>query len=333
MTAVESRSPADIPLHIRNEAAAWIMQLHAADRTPSADSALRNWLSQSKTHREAFEIASDLWNAGATLPVSTIGRIARSGPRERLSPRRAWLAAAALACCALVAEFVYQSRDRSLTTVVGEQRSMTLEDGTHVTLNTATRLKLAYESSVRQVVLESGEALFEVAKDPHRPFVVTVADREVTALGTSFIVRHENERTAVTLVEGKVIVASRGSSAGNARDAGRAITILQPGERLTFDAHAHPTLDRPALEKVRAWERRQAAFQNTSLLDAIEEMNRYSKKKLVIGDSTAAAVRVSGIFRVGESEIFALALRNTYPLRIAEQGDSLVIYGMPEGNP
>ncbi len=327
MKTSEKRTSCDIPLHIRNEAAAWIMQLHASDRSANADDALREWLAQSAAHREAFEAASDMWNAGATLPVSVIGRMARADRRPAPVWRRPVPIAATFVFAAILAGVAYRSGGSALTTGVGEQRTLSLEDGTRVTLNTATRLKVAFGDRARRVSLESGEALFDVARNPDRPFVVSVAGHEVTALGTSFVVRYEHARTEVTLMEGKVSVAPLSSGKADGGDAHSGATVLQPGERLTLAEYAQPKLDRPALDRVTAWKRGQAAFQNTPLPAAIEEMNRYSKRKLVIGDDAAAAVRVSGIFRVGESETFALALVNTYPLKTAEQGDVLLIYG------
>src|SRR5690606_28626324 len=100
-------------------------------------------------------------------------------------------------------------------TGVGEQRTVTLEDGSRVSLNTATRLSLHFDRGVRRVRLQSGEALFEVARDPGRPFVVESGDRQVRALGTAFIVRRDAGRIAVTLMEGSVEVAPVGGTAGD----------------------------------------------------------------------------------------------------------------------
>jgi transmembrane sensor len=327
MKTSEPHDPMSIPLTIRNEAAAWIMQLNAPDRTANTNAALRIWLAQGAVHREAFETAIDMWNAASTLPVSVAGRIAQQGIPERGSAQRPWLMAAAVAfvCLGTAAGIVNHFRDPSLATTVGEQRTLTLKDGTRVTLNTETRLTIAYDEKERRIDLDSGEAFFEVAKNVQRPFIVTVADRQVTALGTSFIVRHDDERTAVTLVEGKVSVAPLASSPARMPRSEMPITILEPGERLTINSHTPAQLDRPQLAKITAWKRGQAAFQNTPLPEAIAEMNRYSSKKLVIADASAAAVRVSGIFRVGESQIFALALANTYPLSTVEQGDTIKI--------
>ncbi len=128
----------------------------------------------------------------------------RDFPLEHFSRRLLVIATLALFCVGLG---IYGFLNRSIVrTSVGEQRVMTLEDGTRVVLNTATRISVQYDRSARRVRLESGEALFEVAKRPEWPFVVTVGERQVTALGTSFVVRRDAELAAVTLVEGKVVI-------------------------------------------------------------------------------------------------------------------------------
>jgi len=317
------RNSTDIPLHIRNEAAAWIMQLHALDRTPNTDAALRRWLAQSAGHREAFEIASDMWNAAGTLPVSILGRLSRkpSWPYQMWRMPLFASVAAVLVCLVVAVVAVYRLHGSELTTAVGEQRTLMLEDGTRVALNTATNIAVAYDKRARRLTLESGEALFEVARDPQRPFIVKVANREVTALGTSFVIRRDDAKVSVTLVEGKVSVADLQGP----RLEPIPIEVLSPGERLTFTKETSSVIDRPSVERVTAWRTGHVAFIDTPLSDAIREMNRYTRNKLVLGDAAAAAVRVSGIFRVGESADFALALSNTYALKAVREGDSFVI--------
>ena len=113
---------------------------------------------------------------------------------------------AAAALVALVVGGVLYWRSLGITTELGEQRNLTLSDGTRVALNTATKIRVRYDNAARRVELERGEALFEVAKVPARPFVVIAGGRRVTAVGTSFVVRRDNEEVAVTLLEGKVTV-------------------------------------------------------------------------------------------------------------------------------
>ena len=139
--------------------------------------------------------------------------------------------------------------DSGLVTKVGEQRTITLEDGTRVSLNTATRIRVDYDQAARRVWLVKGEALFEVAKRPQWPFIVTVGNREVVAVGTSFVVRRDGEGDmVVTLVEGKVAVSQVPGSQSGSLDAGAGAVFLNPGYRLTFAGSAEPKLDRPAVE-------------------------------------------------------------------------------------
>src|ERR1700730_8306871 len=113
----------------------------------------------------------------------------------------------AVAGLAVLGTIFYLHSD-AVVTAVGEQRTLTLEDGTRVYLNTNSRAIVHYDKKLRQVNLEKGEALFEVAKRPDWPFVVTAGDRQVTALGTAFIVRRGGKDFAVTLLEGKGTASS-----------------------------------------------------------------------------------------------------------------------------
>jgi len=153
------------------------------------------------------------------------------------------------------------------------------------------------------------------------PFVVTAGDREVTALGTAFLVRRDEQRIAVTLVEGKVAVASSAASQP---------ALLTPGERLTFTHDRRPgKLDHPAVEKLTAWQRGKVPIDNLSLADAVAEMNRYSVVQLAIERPEAAQLRVSGIFSVGDSLSFARAVSQSYGLKVEEEPRRVVLSGLP----
>jgi transmembrane sensor len=197
------------------------------------------------------------------------------------------------------------------------------------------------------VRLQAGEALFEVARDASRPFVVESGGREVRALGTSFIVRREAGQLAVILMEGKVRVApttgshSDGSGTrtfqvtGQQSASGRADSVmadaaasivLVPGQRLMVtDSADQATVDRPRLEPLTAWQRGLVALDYTPLSEAIAEMNRYSDVKLVIDDPRIGSARISGVFRAGDSSSFALAVAKTHGLRLVEQGRQITL--------
>jgi transmembrane sensor len=213
----------------------------------------------------------------------------------------------------------WAEHESSITTAVGEQRSLTLTDGTRIYLNTDTRLFVHETERQRRVQLESGEALFDVAQDPQRPFVVTAGNREIMALGTSFVIRRDPRQLVVTLMEGKVAVTADGART----QAGA--TVMTPGQRITFTERAVPRLDAPTLETVTAWRRGEVVLDRTRLQDAVSEMNRYSAVKLRIDDPRVENILVSGIFRAGDSARFARAVAETYHLSVEEERQVIVI--------
>jgi transmembrane sensor len=230
--------------------------------------------------------------------------------------------AAAILVAVGIAIFV---RYEGVVTRVGEHRLLVLEDGTRVSLNTATRVVVRYDKHARRIELKRGEAFFDVAKRSNWPFIVQAGDREVHAVGTAFAVRRERDRIAITLIGGKVTVTA-GESRGE-------LFALAPGQRLTFDAHKAPAMDAPSLETVIAWRRGEVVFDDTPLSVAVAEMNRYSETRLIVERVAAAEVPISGLFQAGDSVNFANAIARAYGLRISARHDEIVIGGVPQTAP
>jgi transmembrane sensor len=319
----------------RAEAAAWIARLHGPNRSPDVEAGFRRWLAEDPERAAAFEFMTETWEKSGALRRRPFERAAsRELPGFRISFSRAALAAAAIAVLAVVGTFVYLRQD-GVVTGIGEQRTLALHDGTRVHLNTDTQVIERFDAHVRRVELTKGEALFEVARDPDRPFIVVAGGHQVRALGTAFVVRNEASRVAVTLVEGKVTVSSAAEARSTAspQEASRQpdTFTLEPGERLIFAGTRAPQLDQPSIEKVTAWQRGQVALDNTPLADAVAEMNRYSTTRLVIADAAAAAIRISGVFRAGDQENFAIAVSRTYHLEMRNTADEIVIAGSAGG--
>jgi transmembrane sensor len=108
---------------------------------------------------------------------------------------------------------------------------------------------------------------------------------------------------------------------------GEGVFTLTPGERLIIEGRQAPQVDRPSLDSVTAWQRGQIALDSTPLADAVAEMNRYSTIRLVVEDPRAAAIRISGVFRVGASEDFAQAVVRTYHLQLRSDSHGIVLVG------
>ncbi|WP_448664235.1 FecR family protein [Sphingomonas sp. CJ20] len=314
------------------EAAAWVARLSAPDRNTATDAALKGWLHADAAHRDAFERATEIW---AILPGAALycADAERSRPAARLRSRRAIpqstrgrFAAAAIAASLLLAvslgvrTYVFD-RPVEYATRIGEQKVTTLSDGTRIALNTDSEVEVAYHPDERRVRLERGEAMFEVAPNPARPFIVSAGDKQVRAVGTSFIVRRTAQGVVVTLIQGKVAITDTGAR----RASPLPPTILAPGERLTATEDAPSVVDQPSIESATAWRRGQAVFNDLPLAQAVAEINRYGGPRVTVDDPRVAALRVSGVFATNDTAEFAAAIAALHGLRVERGGQSLKI--------
>jgi len=321
--------PADVPTarSARAEAAAWIVRLHGPHRSPELEAAFRAWLAAHPENGKQFERVTETWDAGASLPSEGMPRVPEWREPRRL---RRWTPAAALLpllVCGLAAWGAwFLWAEPTYTTGVGEQRVVRLDDGTRVSLNSGTRMRIDYDDRQRRVMLEGGEAYFDVAHDPVRPFTVTAGDREVRAIGTVFVIRYDDTQTAVTLLEGKIAIFLPATPGNEAEQSHRPAAqkspdelILTPGERVTIHPGRAPEVDVPRMEAVVAWRQGEVVLDGTVMADAVAELNRYDKTQLVIDDPRIAALKISGIYQAGNSEEFARAMAKLYDFDILEQ--------------
>jgi len=321
---------------IAAEAAVWLVSLHGPDRNRAMEDEFRAWQAKSPAHGEAFEKTTDAWQAVPNTQAARDHMAARAKRRARSTTWR-WAAAAACMSALVVggAVLTRQWREQGLyATVVGEQRSVLLDDGTRMLLNTDTRLRVDYGAKQRTVEVAGGEALFEVAKDAARPFVVRVAGSEVVAVGTAFSVRfiagpkHDDALT-VTLVEGQVNV--RATQQGGGGLSPKETVVLKPGDRLILDYYARGSarvveskLDRPNIERAMAWRRNEIAFKDTPLAGAVDEINRYSRTQVELSPEVKQEnLDVSGVFRTGDSASFANAVALLHGLRVRDNNGRL----------
>ena len=204
-------------------------------------------------------------------------------------------------------------------TAVGERLTVTLSDGSSATLNTASRLRLAYNSTERRLILEQGQALFRVAKGQARPFIVEALDRVVTAHGTMFDVRIEpGKKVKVSLLEGSVSVANVAAPASP-------VARLQPKDVLVASNQQIEVSREPQIEKEISWRDGLIIFEDESLADAVAEVNRYVSNPIVLQDERLRQIRVSGAFRTGETSAFVEALQLQFPVRVAERSRDRIV--------
>lgn len=338
------------PRRIRAQAAVWVTELHAPDRNLSLEEKVRLWIAEDPRHAAAFELATEAWQKSGNLPAyipQPALEAARIRSRWRLLGPS--LAGAAVLVGLLMAA-VYYLRDPTLATGPAEQRTVELADGTQVSLNANTRVRLQYDNRLRKVTLSRGEAFFHVAKLASKPFVVIAGNRKVIALGTSFLVRCEDSGRsafAVTLVEGRVAVepiggpdlmpndSAPGEESRHTPNIGVEAThkasqraldlkVLNRGERLRFVGDTPGVVDAPSIDRITAWQRGLLIFDDTTLAAAAAEFNRYGSIKISIMGA-AADLRVSGVFRIGDAASFAQAMALAYHLDMVTRGADIIL--------
>jgi transmembrane sensor len=260
--------------------------------------------------------------------------------QRHFSPPRVRLAASIAAVSMIVGALIgYQRLQTPIyTTTFGEERSITLEDGSVIDINSHSKIRIRYTTDERNVDLLEGQALFHVAKNPARPFFVSSATTQVRAVGTEFDVYQKLGGTVVTVVEGRVAVLSRSdtrtgevadpreaavprggaSDAQKLPDGGNPPIFLSAGEQVLVTPRTMQKADHPNIAIATAWTQRQLQFESASLSDVAEEFNRYNQRQLVIEDPTLYDFHISGVFSSSDPASLVRFLRGRPGVRVTE---------------
>lgn len=301
------------------DAADWDSRLRSPLCSEEDRQAFAEWCSQSVENRRAFDqLHVRIRALKDAAPVDpTLRAVVDRATALRQKRGRASLLAAGLAFAAVLAAggvfmasaALRESPAEVFHTRAGERSTLRLDDGSVVTLNSRSELRVKYGKGVRALTLVAGEALFEVAKEK-RPFVVTVGRREVVALGTAFDIRTDARQFRLTMVEGKVNVRP----ADGARS-GRGVLALVAGQQMTggHDSAAVAVTHIDPGKEI-AWLDGRIHFEDEPLTEAVEEINRYATRRIVVGDRSLNRFLINGSFRTGQSDNFVMAVTSYYPI-------------------
>ncbi|MGH8210686.1 MAG: FecR family protein, partial [Steroidobacteraceae bacterium] len=321
---------------VHSTAASWDARLRSHRCTDDDRAAFRVWCEADPRHQGAVDrlqqALATLRQAGEHPQVRALREVASVADKRTADRRRLWgaaLAAGVLAAAAALTVTRVQQWEppvTAATTSIGvpvnmalspgggfasalnERRTIALRDGSSVTLNAATHIDTEWLPKERRIRLLSGQAVFRVAKDPTRPFIVTVGDRTVTALGTAFDIKLDADKVQVTLMEGRVVIGGLGKAAA------QPTLELTPNEQLVATAGEAPKVRRVDIASATGWAEGQVYFTDETLSAAVAEMNQYSAEQITLGDPTLRDYRVNGMFRAGNQDGFAGALADYYPI-------------------
>ncbi|MBM0103787.1 FecR domain-containing protein [Steroidobacter sp. S1-65] len=316
------------------------------DDSPRTRAEFDAWLAADPRNRAAFDAVEQTWASLAAAPVDDrvlkLRREALSAT-HRLRYFRVAMAAAVLGVAVAIGYAVtpifrdgpaspsrIMAREAieggAFRTAIGERSNITLSDGSSVVLNTSSRIEVRFTPERRSVRLLAGQAWFQVASNPNRPFVVEAADQRVTALGTAFDVRlNDRDSVQVTLAEGKVSVEPILSPLARLISPPPVPELLIAGEALIVSDHAPVEKRKADVSKVVSWRQGQVVFDNDTLATAIAEINRYSAWRIELADPALGQLRVSGVFKAGHSESFVETVTGHYPLQIASRDGSRIL--------
>jgi transmembrane sensor len=361
---------------ILEEASAWFVDFRIGDIDAGAREEFHRWLQRSPEHIQAYlEIAGTyaelpLPSADSRLDVHALIAHARSSPDDNVIPlqvpgsaisgnkgegetpqarrrtARVWPAVAASIALATFGAWHYTERG-TYTTDIGEQRSLTLADGSTVELNSHSRIRVRYSDHERHIDLIEGQALFHVAKNKARPFIVQTGDTQVRAVGTQFDVYRKRSGTVVTVLEGRVAVIPLGASSprATASISEQARARAEPVPRSTSEAKDSPhnpetpdsgtvllaageqlivrprSIDKPARANIvaaTAWTTRQLIFDATPLTEVAEEFNRYSTRRLIIDGQQLGDFHISGTYSSTNPDSLLRFLRTQPGIKLVE---------------
>ena len=314
---------------IDEEAAAWVWRMDSAGVAAAERQAFEAWLRQDPRHRRAAAELSAVWGALDGLAEAKRGEKIATFTAKPLLVRRTqrwWLAAACVAAAAVLgALWVGRGSElQTLATAVGQQRNVTLADGSIVTLNTNSIVETDLRRHTREIFLRKGEAHFRVAHDRSRPFLVHAGDAVVRAVGTEFEVRVlADQHIDVVVNEGRVEVQavpvppSQYASAPTGQATAR-VRALHAGERLSTANrdYAVTAISAQQLSSELAWREGAIVFDGETLAAAIAEIERYTDARIIVSDPETAALRVGGRFRTGDVQEFFDALQTALPVSI-----------------
>lgn len=329
-----------------NGAAEWVARMASDQRTRDDDRMLQEWLAQDATHVAEFDAHAAIFNgigtlasddeARAILMNSRLISAASRGPSRRLFLYGGLSVAAAVAVATVIGAQIFGA-SKTFTTKPGEQRRFQLADSSTVMLNTNSSLRVQFVKTERRTFLDRGQAWFQVAKEPDRPFRVFVGKDEVRALGTAFDVRREGDIVKVTLEEGKVAIfrnASRNVLSAQvaspkpqsklmAGDIAPTV-VLQPGKEARLIPSKALDVVAVNLAQSQAWRSGRVILDATPLGDAVEDFNRYGGQQIVL-DPSLTKLPVSGVFYTSRPEAFAESVTAAFPIRATIADGKIVL--------
>lgn len=328
------------------KAAEWCVRLSGGDLLPDEQEAFQAWLDQDADNKKAFDRVEASWRQVEVFASAPEILAMRGAALETMRQayhfrwvRAVWASPARMAAMAAVLVFSiigtgawFHFAPRTFETGIGERRVAILADGSKISLDSDSMVRVLYTDGKRRLWLDHGRAKFDVAKDPLRPFSVEASSKLVIATGTQFSVEILRKQVRVVLYEGHVSVLHKESGQEKlvtVRVGSKnfpAEGVLEPGHELVIsETSAGSKLTAADPVRSLSWEAGKLMFYDEPLVAAIERVNRYSDEKIQLGDSEVGNIRISGLFDAGDVTAFVNGVTTVFPVRGFEKEGKIIL--------
>jgi transmembrane sensor len=342
------------------QAADWVVQLRSPEPLPNREELFADWLRASPLHLQEYLQAVEVWeglahpNAGGGRPreqlIAAAGdsnlvelpsreEISRNIPTERAtSGGFRWRRVGFALSLSAVFVLAYLGWQRTtmivVRTGVGEQHSEVLPDRSVVDVNTQSEIRIAFTSTERRVELVRGEAFFDVAKDPARPFIVATDLATAKAIGTRFSVYRAQSGTIVTVAEGRVLVRDKHAVAAESKGAADPQDVVEviPGTQAEAQPGHRVQMRRANVASTFAWREHRLVFDGEPLSAVVEEFNRYNSPPLLISDPRLREQHISGVFGANDPDSLLDFLVKVDHIAVSRDPDGVTHIGSDPSN-
>ncbi|MFI4965450.1 MAG: FecR family protein [Caulobacterales bacterium] len=314
-------------------AADWVARLQAPGLDLAQALEFDAWLAAHPANPPAYDVALAVMLELQAAAPDVVRALSASPPRRPARNPRGWLIAGGLAAAATIALAVMPfgapapAAVQTFATAKGEHRTVRLADGSTIDLNGGSRLSVTLGAHERRVVLPQGEAVFDVAADKARPFLIAAGDRTVRVVGTRFDVRRRGDQLSVTVERGVVEVRPAGHLAGR-------VWRLHPGQRLDT-AQGAPAVQLSLVDpqQVESWRTGRLIYRDQPLGDVIADLNQQFARPMILEDPALAQTRVSGVLVLDDQAAVIRRLALLAPIKALPSGQAVLLRHDPAAKP
>jgi transmembrane sensor len=305
---------------MNDQAAHWVARLRSDAVTEEDRQQFALWLAANPAHKRSMDSMLELWEDLAVvrvlpLPVHSPQRYSRRWFGAGIA-----LAASVMLALVISPKLGFDGNQQNFRTRLGQQLAIELVDGSHITLNTNSRVEVNFQAERREIKLIRGEAFFEVAKDPDRPFVVAAGNAEVRALGTAFNIYLLGEQSTITVTEGVVRVTELNAPASRAAD----VALLSVNQSIAGKRGGLASPQTSNSEITLAWRDGKIVAHQMKLATLVRELSRYHSTQILIPDPEVAQMTVSGVFELSDPDTTLRAIEHSLAVRSISLEDGSV---------